>query len=114
LADFNDFNNVNASPFARFILQIVFGSSTAVRRSASPITYVAPGAPPFLILYGTEDSMIGPLQSVKLAQGLRVADVPTTLIEVQGTGHTLDTPDQQPSPEELTAMVIDFFATNLK
>lgn len=114
LADLNDFNNANASPFARFILQIVFGSSTAVRRSASPITYVTPGAPPFLILYGTEDSMIGPRQSVKLAQGLQVAAVPTSLIDVQGTGHTLDTPDQQPSPETLTATVVDFFTTNLQ
>ena len=42
-SDFTDFDD--SDPFGRFIVQISFGTSTALRRSASPITYVAPGAP---------------------------------------------------------------------
>lgn len=112
LADLNDFDD--ADPFARFILQIWLGSSTELRRSASPIAYVAPGAPPFLILHGTEDPLVRLRQSAELAQRLQAAGVPTTLIEVEGTEHTLATPGQQPSPDELTATVSDFLATTLR
>lgn len=111
-ADLTDFDD--SAPFGRFIVQVAFGSSTAQRRSASPATYVTPGAPPFLILQGTEDDMVHPRQSAELAQRLQAAGVPVTLIEVQGTGHTLDTPGQRPSPDELTATVIDFFVTTLR
>lgn len=111
-ADLNDFSN--ASPFARFILQTSLGSSTALRRSASPITYVDPGAPPFLILHGTKDSMVSPRQSDKLAERLKSVGVPNTLIKVEGAEHDLTTPGQRPSPDELAATVIDFFMTKLK
>ena len=112
LADLNDFDD--ADPFARFILQTAFGSSTELRRSDSPITYVAPGAPPFLILHGTEDTMVRLRQSDRLAERLHAAGVPTTLIEVGGAEHGLTTPGQQPSPDELTAKVIDFLTATLR
>jgi acetyl esterase/lipase len=111
-ADFTDFDD--SAPFGQLIAQIWLGSSTALRRSASPITYAASGAPPFLILQGTEDPLVRPRQSTALAQRLHAAGVPTTLIEVQGTGHTLATPGQRPSPDELTATVIHFFTTALR
>ena len=112
LADLNDFED--ADPFARFILQTWLGSSTELRRSASPITYVAPGAPPFLILHGTEDPLVRPRQSAGLARRLDAAGVPATLIEVEDAEHDLTTPGQRPSPEELTATVIDFLTTTLR
>jgi acetyl esterase/lipase len=111
-ADLNDFDD--APPFGKFVLQNAFGSSTEVRRSASPIIYVDPGAPPFLILQGSEDLMVHPRQSVKLAQRLHSAGVPTTLIEVEGAEHSLTTPGQRPSPAELTATVIDFLSATLR
>jgi acetyl esterase/lipase len=111
-SDFTDFDD--SAPFGRFIVQIWLGSSTALRRSASPITYVAPGAPPFLILQGSEDPMVRPRQSAQLAQRLYTAGVPATLIEVQGTEHTLATPGQRPSPDKLTTTVIDFLTTSLR
>ncbi len=111
-ADLTNFSD--SAPFGRFIAQISIGGSAAVRCSASAITYVAPGAPPFLILQGTEDTMVRPRQSAELAQRLRTAGVPTTLIEVQGTGHSLDTPGERPSPDELTTTIIDFFVATLK
>jgi acetyl esterase/lipase len=112
LADLNDFDDVD--PFARFILQIWLGSSTELRRSASPITYVAPDAPPFLILHGTEDPMVRLRQSDRLARRLHTAGVPATFIEVEGAEHGLTTPGQRPSPEELTVTVTDFLTTTLR
>lgn len=112
LADLNDFDD--ADPFARFILQTWLGSSTELRRSASPITHVAPGAPPFLILHGTEDPLVRLRQSERLAGRLHAADVPAALIEVGGAEHDLTTPGQRPSPEELTARVTDFLTTTLR
>jgi acetyl esterase/lipase len=111
-SDFTDFDD--AAPFGHFIVQLWLGSSTALRRSASPISYVAPGAASFLILQGTEDSMVRPRQSALLAQRLHSAGVPATLIEVQGTEHTLATPGQRPSADELTATVIEFLTTTLR
>jgi acetyl esterase/lipase len=112
IADLTDFDD--ASAFGQFVLQNAFGSSTEVRRSASPITYVSPSAPPFLILQGNEDPLVRPRQSAKLAQRLHSAGVPATMIEVHGTEHTLDTPGQRPSSDELTATVIDFFTAALR
>jgi hypothetical protein len=37
-----------------------------------------------------------------------------TLVEVQGAGHSLTTPVQRPSPEELAATVTAFFVAGLK
>jgi acetyl esterase/lipase len=110
--DLNDFDDAPA--FGQFVLQNAFGSSSEVRRSASPITYVAAGAPPFLILQGSADPMVRPRQSVKLAERLHSAGVPASLIEVQGTGHTLATPGERPAPAELTARVIDFLIATLR
>jgi acetyl esterase/lipase len=55
-----------------------------------------------------------PRQSAELAQRLRSAGVPVTLIEVQGTEHSLDTPGEWPAADELTATVIHFFVARLK
>jgi hypothetical protein len=49
-----------------------------------------------------------------LAQRLYSAGVLATLIEVQGTEHTLATPGQRPSPDKLTTTVIDFLTTSLR
>jgi len=108
--DLTDF--AESDLFARFLLRVDFGASSAVRRSASPITYVAPGAPPFLILQGTDDASLR--QSQRFAQRLQSATVPVTLVEVQGAGHSLITPGERPSADELTGRVVDFFTATLR
>ena len=112
LVDLNDFED--ADPFGKFVLRSAFGPSTDVRRSASPIIYLTPGAPPFLILHGTDDTLIPLRQSEKLAQSLEAMGVPVTLIKVEGAEHDLNTPGQHPAPEELTLTIVDFFVKNLK
>ncbi len=102
------------SPVTPAIVRIAFGSSHETRRSASPITYVAPGSPPFLILHGTEDELIPASQSRQLAQRLTAAGVPVTLVLVRGAGHGLNTPAQDPSPAQLTRTVTTFLVTTLR
>jgi acetyl esterase/lipase len=112
LVDLNDFQD--ADPIAQFLVRNAFSTSTEVLRLASPITYVNGDAPPFLILHGTEDPLVRPRQSDELAQGLKNAGIPVTLIPVEGAEHDLTTPGQHPSPEELTPIIVDYFVEKLK
>jgi acetyl esterase/lipase len=84
---------------------------------ASPVSYVTPGAPPFLIIQGADDWFITPHHSQKLASLLEAAHVPTTLVMVQHDEHGLAAPTpgqiEQPSPAELIQMIQDFFVRTL-
>jgi acetyl esterase/lipase len=84
---------------------------------ASPVSYVAPGAPPFLIIQGADDWFIAPHHSQKLASLLQAANVPTTLVMVQHDEHGLAAPTpgqiEQPSPDTLIQMIQDFFVKTL-
>lgn len=101
-------------PFFQFVLQATFGGSAEVRRAASPMTYVAPGAPPFLILQGTEDPLDRTHQSQAFLQALRSAGVSADLVSVSGAGHGLNFADERPSAGQLTADVVDFFSSSLQ
>jgi acetyl esterase/lipase len=104
-----DFNT-----FARTLVGISFGGfSRQQLLAASPVTYVAPADPPFLILHGTDDTLVPPHHSQDLAQRLHAAGVPTTLVMVRHTGHSMATPGQDPGPAEVERMVSDFFARTL-
>jgi acetyl esterase/lipase len=84
---------------------------------ASPVSYVTPGAPPFLILQGADDWFITPHHSQKLASLLQAAHVPTTLVMIQHDGHGLAAPTpgqiEQPSPDMLIQMIENFFVKTL-
>lgn len=54
---------------------------------ASPTTYVTADDPPFLIMHGTNDCLVPPLQSQELTNLLKAAGVTTTLTYLQGAGH---------------------------
>ena len=83
-------------------------------KAASPVTYVSPEDPPFLIIHGDLDEVVHASQSQELATALEAAGVPVTLVIVKGGGHALDEPGAQPSPAEITKMVVDFFVANLR
>jgi len=103
----------DSNAFARTLFQITMGSSQAVRRSASPITYAGAHDPSFLILQGTQDTLVPPRHARELAQRLRAAGSPVTLVMVKNTGHGLITPGEQPSATDLVRMVTDFFTRTL-
>ena len=54
---------------------------------ASPVTYVRPGLPPFLLLHGNKDKRVPYKQSVNFLARLKAAGVPAELITIEGGGH---------------------------
>ena len=91
--------------------------SSAQARAVSPLYDVAAGDPPFLIVQGADDWFIAPHHSQDFAKRLQAAGVPATLVMVQHDGHGLvaHTAGQveQPSPDALTQMMVDFFIRTL-
>lgn len=102
-----DLNQIgDANWFGRLVMQIAFGrASSAEKAAASPANHVAPGDPSFLILHGGDDVLVPPHHSRDLAQRLKAAGVPATLVMVEHTGHSMDTPGQQPSSAEASCGV---------
>ena len=56
-------------------------------REASPLYWVDAHTPPFMILHGTEDDMVNPEQSDRLARALEENGVPCTYVVLQGAHH---------------------------
>lgn len=57
--------------------------------AASPLTYITPGAPPFLILHGSEDPAVSPDQSRLLRNGLEEAGAAVHMYLIPGGVHAL-------------------------
>jgi hypothetical protein len=54
---------------------------------ANPIRYVSADDPPFLIMHGTRDCLVGPRQSERLRDALEAVGVDGSLIFIEGAGH---------------------------
>jgi acetyl esterase/lipase len=100
----------DSSTWGQMVVQFSFGDSLARREGGSPINFVSDSAAAFLILHGMDDLAVRPHHSQDLAERLQAAGVPATLVMVQGTGHSLSTPGQQPSPATVQALCVDFFS----
>ncbi len=96
--------------WGQMVVQFSFGDSVALREGGSPVNFVSRDAAAFLILHGTDDQLVRPHHSEDLAQRLQAVGVPATLVMVQGTGHSMNTPGQQPSPAAVQALCVDFFS----
>lgn len=112
---FTDLTDFSGSP--GWVHPFGEGEPIAQQRANSPITYVAPGDPPFLIIHGTDDGLIAPHHSQKLATLLHTAGVPEQLVWVQHGGHGFNAPTtgttQQPDPTMLASMISDYFIKTL-
>ena len=75
------------SGFSPSALRDAFGSNTSKAVLASPTHFVAPRAPPVLIVHGVEDRLVHPSQSVELYRDLLAAGNQAQLILVQNMGH---------------------------
>ena len=82
----------------------------AMAIKASPITYVSSNAAPFLIMHGAADNVVAPAQSEIFHQALKQAGVDTTLIIVEGAGHS---GSKFTSPENLK-QIENFFRRHLR
>jgi acetyl esterase/lipase len=76
------------SPEARFLGTENGAVPAATQRLASPITYVAPGAPPFLLIHGEADAIVPAEQSRSFHARLREAGVAADLLLLPGIDHS--------------------------
>jgi acetyl esterase/lipase len=73
--------------------QFVFGPDTKLSvkddpaAAASPLTYVAPSSPPFVLLHGSADQLVSPSQTLILHNALRAKGVDSTRYVVTGANH---------------------------
>ncbi len=83
---------------------------------ASPVTYVSPDDPPFLIIHGENDQVVSVDQSIRLYEALRQAGVEATLVVVKNAGHGLKPSGGNPNPSrsEVTKLIVEFFTRELK
>jgi len=63
--------------------------SRAILSEISPINYVKPGLPPFLLIHGTEDKSVPYVQSVNFQAKLKEVGVPCEIVTVKGAPHRL-------------------------
>ena len=73
-------------PVSRFLGGTVL-QRKQLAREASPVFYVRPNCPPFLIMHGDQDDLVPAEQSQELDDALRKAGVSASLVIVEKGGH---------------------------
>ncbi len=86
-----------------------------VLRVASPVTHLAAGAPPVLILHGNADTTVDFSQSELLARVLKERGIEHEFVALDGIGHTFDweTWNKKPLPRDLRPVALTFLAKHL-
>jgi acetyl esterase/lipase len=118
-AVFSDFTR----PLPNSIATVIFialgelpGTTTPVLTSASPVTYITPDDPPFLIIHGEKDGY-APLEQAEILDArLKSAGVSSRLVIVQNGQHGLMSSDGKPSvpsAQEINQAILDFLNANL-
>lgn len=77
----------NASSPEGRMLGCAVAACPETAREASPISWVSAEDPPFLLVHGTADCVVPPLQSLTLHDALLAAGVDSTLAMIEGGGH---------------------------
>ena len=89
LADYTKSRGISLTP----LLSAIFGRPTLdettarLLREASPLTYVHPGLPPFLLLHGSGDQLVPLAQSVAFQAACQAVGVPCDLVTVRNGPH---------------------------
>ncbi|MES2696505.1 MAG: alpha/beta hydrolase [Verrucomicrobiota bacterium] len=97
------------------VLGVKRTEGAAVWKLASPVTHVAAGSPPTLIVHGLADPTVDYIQAVELANTLRAKGVVHDMLLLEGVGHMfhLDLWQEQALPESLKTTVFGFLARHL-
>jgi len=89
----------------------------AAYRKASPVTYVAPGKPPILLIHGAEDRLVPFEQSKRLLEACVRAGVSAKLVKVENADHDFEPRDPSKplgmTAEEIHRVTIEFFREEL-
>jgi len=113
-----DLNHLFQGPQAA-VMEQVFGTSDVeshALRLASPVNYVSPDDPPFLIIHGDKDNVVPLKQSQILYDSLSTAGIAVKLVIVKNGGHGFNPVGGAISPNrsEITGTIADFFEKYLK
>lgn len=100
------------------VFERVFGAtsnSDPILTHFSPVTYVSKNAPPFFILGGDLDPTVPLEQSEELSRRLNQAGASAVLQVVKNAHHCLPdpAPPMEPSRQEITRLIADFFDREL-
>lgn len=83
-------------------------------RLASPVFFVTPDDPPFLIVHGEQDPLVPISQAEKLYEALKKAGVEVTFIRVKNAGHGFAKAGIEPNWADIMKSVREFFDRHLK
>ncbi len=86
------------------------GVDAATREAVSPVSHVSAGAPPFLLLHGTADTVVPYAQSELLADALQGVGADVRLEPVPGAQHGWD---GYPDADAIVRRSVDFLAAAL-
>jgi acetyl esterase/lipase len=78
---------------------------------ASPVSYVTPAAPPFLLIHGTADTVVPYVQSEVLAQALSNAGVSAQLVSIEDAEHIFNGHDDI---DGIVRLSVDYLADALR
>ena len=99
------------------VAQSVFGTSdpkSPILVTASPVSWISRDNPPFLILQGDHDTVVPLSQSQEFYARLTAGGVEATLVIFKNGTHGLaGSPDMQPTAQQLTQMLVEFFQKHL-
>ena len=102
----------------RAVLTSLLGGTPQQRlmqyRVASPASYVRPGLPPTLLLFGGRDHVVKPEFNRKAAQALRAARVPVISVELPWAEHGFDLAPSGLGGQLAFNVISDFLELNLK
>jgi acetyl esterase/lipase len=90
------------------------GAASPKLLAASPVTYITPDDPPFLIIHGDLDNIVPVEQSQVLDEQLRRSGVPVKLVIIKNGTHSIDGENISPTAEEVANLITIFLEEHLK
>jgi len=88
------------------------GRNKQLAMKASPLNANLSGAPPFLLIHGTNDTVVPYNQSVAFESKLKAAGVDVTLQTVKHANHNFSA-ESRPNSTIISAQMVDFFEKQL-
>ena len=111
-SDFRDAPGARDNPMHP-VAQLLGGTISKEKEKAalaSPVVHITKDCPPFLIMHGDQDRPVPLPQSKMLAEALKKANVPVTLVILEGAGHG----GPEFYKEENRKRIEEFFKLHLK